>query len=620
MASIDWIIVTLYCGVLIVVAWVFHRRAGRSVDAYFVADRKLPWWIIGLSDVAGYTGGGQAFLMVFFLGGFSGFWLMGWVSWVIWMPLVAVVWAKMWRRLGVVTTGEFIERRYGGRTARVFRNIFAVYACTAWGLTLLAYSAAWMAASLGPVLGWPGGRVLVVFGAVTLAYTMLSGLFGVAYNDALQFVLVLAGNSVLGFLLLSRAGGLAHVWHQITVARGPDFLNPMPLAGNIGPISLVALCLQGLFFAGSPYAGEGWTAQRYMAAKNEFHAVMGQVLNGVLALVVRLIPFILLGFGAAALYTRSSVTVPAELWAKLVRTYAPPGLFGLLLVASLAGYMGAISAFMNWAAGYIVNDLYRLSLRPGGSAREYLLVSRLCSALMLVIAVAWAWNIDPRQLDRWVLFINSALVVFPLPLAWLKWFWWRTNVYGEMAGILGAFPAGYTVWFGSDAILPHAWRAWVHRALGLNLDALVPAFGDLNRFPFWLGFAIIFGLGWLSILLATLLTRPESMDVLRRFYRDVRPIGFWGPVAAELPAEERESTRQRARAEVAACGWGVAFYFLMVLALFAAMGGRFGLATAAGFLTVITGMMFARSLMRPPNQPLHPQLATKPAADLRSEC
>jgi Na+/proline symporter len=602
MAPIDWIIVTVYCGVLIVVAWAFHRKAGRSIDAYFVADRKLPWWIIGLSDTAGYTGGGQAFLMVFFLGGFSGFWLMGWISWVIWMPLVAVVWAKMWRRLGVVTTGEFIERRYGGRTARVFRNVFAVYACTAWGLTLLAYGAAWMAASLGPVLGWPGGRVLVVFGAVTLAYTMLSGLLGVAYNDALQFVLVLAGNGALGLVLLSRSGGLARVWDQIIARRGHDFLNPWPLAGNVGAISLIALCLQGLFFAGSPYAGEGWTAQRYMAAKNEFHAVMGQVFNGVLALAVRLIPFILIGLAAAALYTPSSLAVPAELWAQLVRRYAPPGLFGLLLVASLAGYMGAISAFMNWSAGYLVNDLYRLSLRPDASAREYLLVSRLCSALMLVVAGIWAWNIDPKHLDRWVLFINSALVVFPLPLAWLKWFWWRTNVFGEMVGILGAFPVGYTVWFGSDAILPRALRAWTLRAFGISLDGLVPAFGDLNRFPFWMGFGIIFGLGWLAILLATLLTRPESMDVLRKFYRDVQPIGFWGPVEAELPAEERASIRKRARAELAACGWGVAFYFLMVLALFAVMGRHFGIAAASSVLAVVMGVSFIRALVWPANR------------------
>jgi SSS family solute:Na+ symporter len=598
MSPIDWVIVSLYCGVLIVVAWVFHRKARGSVDAYFVADRKLPWWIIGLSDTAAYTGGGQAFLMVFFLGGFSGFWLMGWITWVIWMPLVAVVWAKMWRRLGVVTTGEFIERRYGGRTARVFRNVFAVYACTAWGLTLLAYAAAWMAASLGPILGWPGNRVLIVFGAVTLAYTLMSGLFGVAYNDALQFVLVVGGNTLFGILLLSRFGGLAHAWNRIVATRGSDFLSPMPMAGNIGFISLIALCLQGLFFAGSPVAGEGWTAQRYMAARNEFHAVMGQVLNGVLALVIRLVPFIFIGLAAAAMYAPAGIDVPAELWARLVRQYAPPGLFGLLLVASLAGYMGSISAFMNWAAGYLVNDLYRLSLRPRASSREYLLVSRMASALMLLGAVTWAAYIDPRQLDRWVLFINSALMVFPLPLAWLKWFWWRTNVYGEMVGILGAFPVGYTVWFGSDAIIPGTLRAWAYRAWGTNLNGVVPAFGDLNRFPFWAGFSIIFVLGWIAILLATLFTRPESMEVLRRFYRDVRPIGFWGPVEAELPAYERASIRKRGLAELMACGWGVAFYFWMVLTLFALMGRHFLVMSLSGLLMLATGAFFMRAVVR----------------------
>jgi Na+/proline symporter len=398
-------------------------------------------------------------------------------------------------------------------------------------------------------------------------------------------------------MLLAKAGGLAHAWDQIIVLRGQDFLNPSPVAGNIGAISMAALCVQGLFFAGSPYAGEGWTAQRYMAAKNEFHAVMGQVLNGVLALVVRLIPFILIGLAAAALYKPSSVTVPAELWAQLVRQHAPAGLFGLLLVASLAGYMGSISAFMNWAAGYLVNDLYRLSLRPNAPAREYLLVSRLSSGLMLVVAVIWAWFIDPKQLDRWVLFINSALVVFPLPLAWLKWFWWRTNVFGEMVGILGAFPAGYTIWFGSDAVIPSAARAWVHRISGPNLDGIVPAFGDLNRFPFWAGFTIIFGLGWIAILSATLLTRPESTDVLRKFYRDVRPIGFWGPVKAELPAEERKSINARARAEIIACCWGVACYFLLVLAAFSAFGGHFAIAGLSGILSIATGAMFIRTLV-----------------------
>jgi hypothetical protein len=131
------------------------------------------------------------------------------------------------------------------------------------------------------------------------------------------------------------------------------------------------------------------------------------------------------------------------------------------------------------------------------------------------------------------------------------------------------------------------------------MDGIVPAFGDLHRFPFWAGFSIIFGLGWIAILTATLLTRPESMDVLRKFYRDVQPIGFWGPVQAELPAEERESIRAHGRAEVLACCWGVACYFSMVLAAFSALSGHFALAVGSGVSTLVMGAMFIRALVRP---------------------
>ena len=141
----------------------------------------------------------------------------------------------------------------------------------------------------------------------------------------------------------------------------------------------------------------------------------------------------------------------------------------------------------------------------------------------------------------------------------------------------------------------------------------MPAFGDLNRFPFWVGFAIIFGLGWIAILVATLVTRPESMDVLRKFYRDVQPIGFWGPVAAELSAEERAHMAKRARAEITACAWGVAFYFLMVLAVFAVMGGHFLGALIACALAVIMGVMFMRALVWPAYQPLNAPPKTIPA-------
>lgn len=108
----------------------------------------------------------------------------------------------------------------------------------------------------------------------------------------------------------------------------------------------------------------------------------------------------------------------------------------------------------NWAASYLVNDVYKRSVRPHASQKELVLISRIASGLLLALAFVWGGMIQPHQLERWILFINSSLIVFSLPLAWLKWFWWRMNVVGDMVGILGGFPAGYIVWFGSDAARP----------------------------------------------------------------------------------------------------------------------------------------------------------------------
>ena len=595
MTAPDWLILAIYLAAILFIAFYFRARASRGIEEFFIADRKLPWWVIGFADVASYTGGGQAFITVFFLSGFAGMWLMAWVSWVIWMPLVAILWARWWRRLGVVTTGEFIEIRYGGRRALVYRNIYGIYACIVWGVTSLGYTSAWMAATISPVLGWPPVRVLIVFGTITILYSLLSGLFAVAYNDVLQFLLLMAANTGLGMLLVNRAGGMAEVWQRAAALHGSDFLQPLPWGGALTPISLTALCIQGLFFAGSPFAGEGFTAQRYMAARNEFHAILGQMLNGVLALVVRLIPFILVGLAAAAMYPVSGVAVPASLWGDLVRERAPAGLFGLLLVSSLAGYMATLSSLGNWAASYLMNDVYRRSLRPHASSRELVLMSRLSSGILLIAALACGALIDPAHLQEWVLFINSSLVVFSLPLAWLKWFWWRLNVVGDMVGVLGGFPAGYVIRFGSDAVLPVSLRSWAHHRMGWKIDGLAPAFSNLERYPFWMGFAILFSLGWIAILLATFVTRPEAPEILRRFYLKAKPIGWWGPVRRGLSREEAAGVRNESRSDIAACSSGIVFYFSLTVALFGSMGGHSTVGLVAILVAAASGSLFLKT-------------------------
>jgi Na+/proline symporter len=257
--------------------------------------------------------------------------------------------------------------------------------------------------------------------------------------------------------------------------------------------------------------------------------------------------------------------------------------------------MAAISSIGNWAASYVVNDIYRRSLRPQASQREFVLAARVVSGILMVVAFVWGAMIDPRQLEKWILFINSSLIVFSLPLAWLKWFWWRTNAVGDMVGVLGGFPAGYIVWFGSDAVLPAGFRAWLHTLTGLNWNGLVPAFSDLQRFPFWTGFGILFGLGWICIVLAALLTRPEPMETLQKFYKTARPIGVWGPVRRSLDRQAQNAIRPEMQHDLFASALGILFYFLLTVSLFSLLGGQSKQGILFLTAAVIFGILFAKT-------------------------
>jgi hypothetical protein len=167
-----------------------------------------------------------------------------------------------------------------------------------------------------------------------------------------------------------------------------------------------------------------------------------------------------------------------------------------------------------------------------------------------------------------------------------------------MVGILGALPVGYVVWFGSDSVLPAALRSWLHTTAGWNLDDLVPAFSNLDRFPFWMGFGILFGLGWIAILAVTLLTPPEPMTKLKSFYLAARPIGWWAPVRRALEGSGETVAPTAIRVQMLACCWGIVFYFSLTVGFFSLLGRRWSSLLAAGPSAALSGWMFLQSALR----------------------
>jgi SSS family solute:Na+ symporter len=572
MSGLDWFVVSLYFAFMLAVGMYFMKRAGKSVDDFFVSGRNLPWWIIALSAVATYTDAGlaPAVTMLTFQGGLLGN-AVWWIPYIVWMPLGAVLWSKYWRRLGTVTSAELIELRYGGKLARSYRGIYAVFMSFGFVTVLIGYVSGWLGAALGPVLGWTPGHLILIAGVIAVIYTVSSGLYGVAYTDAFQFSIFLAGNIALVPIIIHHMGGIAHTYTSIHILRGSSaasFFRVLPPVPDIGCLTVTALVIQGLFFAAAPTGGEGFTAQRFMAAKNEFHAQVGQLFNTLLTLVVRVVPFLCLGMLAAALYAPATVREPGELWADLVKHFAPTGLLGLLVAGVFAAYMATVSTQMNWGASYIINDLYRPFICPNKSQRHYVLVGRISSVLLFALGLVVAYSFV-QGMRSWFLFVNSIVFAFILPLSWLRFFWWRLNIFGEASALLLGLPLSYLVWF---------------------------HFGFSNEkiHPFWQGFLLLFCSGMLVVVTVSMLTRPESPEVLERFYSLCRPPGLWAPVAAKLPVAEARSIREETSTDLLDCCLGIAVAASTILMVISLLAKNWIVLGSSTILAISSGTWFMR--------------------------
>jgi SSS family solute:Na+ symporter len=526
MARTDWLVVIALCLVSLIVGLIFTRKAEKEgATGYFTGNRSLPWWAIGLSNTATYQSGNGAFVMLILVFGLAGNW-MWWASWIIWMPLVAIVWARMWRRMQIVTTAELITLRYGGRGALLARKIYA-FLLFCFAVIVISYITGFFAKTVAPLVPFSEAQILLVFGGVTAVYTIFGGLIGVVFTDIIQFFILFIGNLVFLFLAIPQHGGWQTITERAHLHR-PEALQQFPPTELIPALTVVMLVVQGLFFAGSPTAGEGMTAQRFMGAKNERHAMGGQLFNSFLALSLRTIPLIGLGVIALSLFwtedlirQAGSVPVgfkllqdPAYAWGEMVNlSRLPAGFKGVLVAAEAAAFMSTLSALINWGSSFVINDFYR-PLRPKASLKNQVLVSRLTTLCLFGLAAAVA-VLYVKGMVSWFLFINSVMVIFILPLSWLRFFWWRFNVWGELAAIVLGLPLAILFWF---------------------------ILGFQNK-PFWQSTGILFLLSILLLITVSLVTPPEAEATLIRFYERCRPPGLWKKIRAQAspPAESEPS-------------------------------------------------------------------------------
>ncbi len=569
MSVADWVVVASLCIISLLVGLYFTKKAGKQGAAgYFTGNRSLPWWAIGLSNTATYQSGNGGFVMLVLVFGLAGNW-MWWASWIIWMPLVAIIWARMWRRMQIVTTAELITLRYGGKASRVARALYAsLLFC--YAVIIIGYITGFFAKTIAPLVPLSETQILLIFGGVTVIYTIFGGLMGVVFTDVVQFAILLLGSSVFYFATVSQHGGWAAIVERIRTVR-PETFRQIPPTPLIPALTVAMLVIQGLFFAGSPSAGEGMTAQRFMGAKNERHAMGGQLFNSFLALSLRTIPLIGLGVVALSLFWTKDllrdvgplppgmklIADPAHAWGELINASKfPAGFIGILVASEAAAFMSTLSSLINWGSSLVINDFYR-PLRPNESRQGQVITSRAATLLLFLLASAVA-ILFVENMVSWFLFINAVMVIFILPLSWLRFFWWRFNVWGEIAAIVLGLPLSILIWF----------------ILGFQNKEL------------WQGAGLLFVTSNIVLVGVSLLTPPESKEALVRFYERCRPPGLWKPVqeSANLGPTQDPSLAHL----MFDCLLGVAACFGLVVATNAVFAGTWtlvggGILAAGGF-------------------------------------
>lgn len=590
LSAVDWTVIAAYSLAMVGMGLYLSRAATKSADGFLIGERSLPWWVIGFSNASTYSDSGGLWVWVFFVGGFMYLNQIAWIAWPIWMPLVGVFWAKMWRRSGLVTTGELLEFRYSGKAAARFRGVYGLYACACWATIFLGFGLAAVSQILAPLIGWQPLTIILVFGGIATAYTILGGLLSAAYVDVPQFFIFFFAAFVLLFFGVQEFGSYREMLDQAMANRDADFWQIFPPSSGtntyVDPRSLLAIVLIGLFLAGSPSAGEGWTAQRCLAARDERHAVLGQMFSSVLSLVIRMAPLLPLGILAIALYPSADpgvnstailaggdTTPSITAWSQLVVRYADqvPGFGGLMISAVLAGFMSTVGTQLQWGSSFVVNDFYRRHVRPEAPEREFILVSRLTMLAMMIVATVLAMSIT--DLLPWVVFINAAMIAPALPLSWLRWFWWRFNIWGELFGLMISLPLAVYIWFGLGA------SAW----------------------PFWQPTLLLLGIGLVGSVLVALATPAESEETLRRFYLQIRPPGAWGPIrnrAASAGQVNLAHLRHELKWDLNAAGSGIVFCFSITWAFFSAVMLDWISASVLAVVAVLSGYAFFNFWLR----------------------
>ncbi len=374
----DFITFIAFMGIVIGISLYAGRREDTSED-YFLAGRRLTWWLIGFSLIASnistehFVGmAGRGYELGLAIASYE------WMA-AVTLVLVALVFLPRFLRSGIFTIPEYLEYRYSP-LARTIMAFFIMIAYIFVALAAVLYSGS---LALNSIFGIDLVTGIWLIGILAGAYTIYGGLKAVVWSDLIQGITLILGGILVTVLALMAVGGPAEF-----LSESAGKLHTV-LPWNHPEMPWVAVFVGGLWIPNIFYWGlNQFITQRTLAAKSLAEGQRGIIFAAGLKL---LIPFIIVfpGIMAFQLYG-TQIPQADQAYPFLIQKILPTGLRGIMFSALFGAVLSSLDSMLNSASTIFTIDIYKRHLRPRSTSHALVTTGRIATAAFVLIGCLWA--------------------------------------------------------------------------------------------------------------------------------------------------------------------------------------------------------------------------------------
>lgn len=534
LSTLDLAIILAYVLATIGIGFWISKKAVGSTRDYFLGGNQIPWYYLGVSNASGMFDISGTMWMVYllFVYGLKSAWIP-WL-WPAFNQIFLMIYMSVWlRRSSVMTGAEWITFRFGrGRGAEWSHFIVVAFALLnvigflAFGFVGIGKFAATFIPHQFSADADTNANIygLLVTGITTL-YVVKGGMYSVVFTELLQFVIMTIASIAVGLIAMQAVAPdvlAQHVpadWKNLFFGwkLDLDWSHLLPAANS--KIASDGWTMFGAFFMMMLFKGwlqsaagpvPNYDMQRVLSAKTPVEAAKMSGIVNVVLLVPRYMLIAGLTVLAVAFFSDDLRNMGESVDFELIlpfalKNFVPAGLLGLLIAGLLAAFMSTYAATVNAAPAYLVNDIYRKYINPAAPEKRYVSLSIWVAVAVVLVGTAVGFWV--KSLNDAVQWIVAALYGGYTAANVLKWYWWRFNSWGFFWGMASGMLASGA----APLVMPDA----------------IP----LYTFPLILAVALV------GSIAGSLLTPPDDEEVLKNFYRKVRPWGFWQPIWEKVNAE-----------------------------------------------------------------------------------